>query len=121
MKRFQEIITNLKNKKRNKEKELSFDDLLKLLVILAPYSRLYKDIKKQYEQQGSSSGFFIVSRTLLENMDKDDLYSIIVLLFNTKNPDMIKVTDIIRRLPDIIRKNNLIEAYIILRNLGMTE
>lgn len=121
MKRFREMLSKLKQTKLNKEKELSFDDLLKLLVILAPYSLLYKDIKKQYELQGSSAGFFIVSKTLLENMDKDDLYSIIILLFNTKKPDEMKVPDIIRRLPDIIRKNNLIEAYIILRNLGITE
>ena len=121
MKNFLEMLKNLKTKKQNKEKELSFDELLKLLIILAPYSRLYQDIKKQYEQRGTSSGFFVVSQALLENMDMNDLYSIAQILFRVKNPDEMKATDIIRRLPDVIRKNNLIEAYIILKNLGLTE
>ena len=104
-------------------KKLNLQEVLDLFILLIPYLGFVKEIKKQYQKQDGGTSLYIVISTLLDTLNKDDLYKITGMLFDCdiEAAAKISIKDVIAVIPKTISENNLLEVYVILKNFGLLE
>lgn len=110
-------------KKQSSVKVLNLDELLEIFILLIPYIGFIKELKNQYRKQDNGTSLYIIISTLLDTIKKDDLYKIISILLDCdiEKAKIVTMKEFIKILPKVFSENNLIEAYILLKNLGLIE
>lgn len=100
--------------------KLNFSELIDLIFLILPYIKLIKRIRAEYQSDNQAEVFRFTIQTLLEGMDKGDLYKIISIagrIPEEKAKEM-SLSEFILLTPKIIRANNLIDLYLLMKRLG---
>ena len=104
---------------RNKNiRKLSFDNLLDICFLILPYIKAVKKIKEEYKGNSPIDLFKDIVENILSQLNKDNIQKILDIVYiNSKNKTP---KDIISDIPYIIHRNNLIEIFILLQELGVS-
>ena len=100
---------------------LNLSQLVELMVLFVPLFGLIKDIKRKYNDSTDNYNFLMIANLLLETIDKSLLYKITGILYgcDEETSKNIEIRQIIKDISKIIRDNDLLEAYMILKGLGL--
>jgi hypothetical protein len=104
--------------KKLPEKILTLKEMVELGILLIPYLRALKDTKKMLRESNNADGFYILIDYVLKKLPKEEISRISRILFD-RNADEITVPEMVRRLPGIIEQNDLLDGFIILKQMGL--
>jgi len=119
------------NKKQNRTKiqikgktlplsPMTLAEAVDFLFALMPVIKLLKRTKEEYKSNSDPQMFRFIVNTLLTEIDKEDLYSLLAILFHVSNDEIKKfeIPDLVVYFPSLIKENNLIELFYIWKQLG---
>ena len=100
--------------------KLNFSDLIDVVFLVLPYIKIIKRVRAEYQSQTDSELFRFMIQTLIEEMDKTALYKAFAIA--TKLPEdeikQMSVIDMVTITPGLIRKNGLLDLYLLMKRLG---
>ncbi len=99
---------------------LTLDEFLEVLFLFLPYLSLIRRVKKEYKEQQDGNLLFFMIQTLISEMDRKDLNKIFTILLK-QDASKMALSDFIKKIPDIISQNNLVELYLISKQLKIIE
>lgn len=103
-------------------KKMTFEDAVKAFFLLIPYVKLLKEAKREYGSDNTISTFTFIVNVLLSELDKDILYEVLSIIYGGMNVDILKaieIQELSKSLSILIRQNNLIELFILFKNMGL--
>lgn len=99
---------------------MSFDETIQFFFLLLPYYGLVNEIKKNYGKDKAEI-FTLILENFISQMDKDVLFQALSIATQI-DIDTLKnkpFREVVAYIPIIIKVNNLIETYFLLKQYGI--
>lgn len=108
------IIRLIKRYIRNKNiRKLTPEELIKLCFLILPYLKIIKVIKDEYNSNSSVDLFKDIVENIISQVDETNLDKCLKLIYYKKPT----IKDLILDLPYFIHKNNLVEIFVLFKEL----
>ena len=99
---------------------LNFSEVIDVIFLVLPYLKFIKRVRAEYQAKTEAEVFRFVIQTLLESMEKKDIYKAFSIALRKPEKDIENLTmaELVILVPKLIRENGLFEIYLLMKKLG---
>lgn len=99
---------------------LNFSEVIDIVFLVLPYIKFIKRARAEYRSKSEADLFRFMIHTLLDGMDKKDIYKAFSIALRKSEDEIQKMEmkELVLLAPKLIRDNGLLEVYLLMKKLG---